>query len=44
MFARLHSADDEPIISDYRVSKAKPSSAIHSKSAADPALAINKHS
>ena len=36
-------ADDEPMISDYRVSKAKPSSAIHSKHMKDLALTINKH-
>ena len=36
-------ASDEPMISDYRVSKAKPSSAIHSKHMKDLALTINKH-
>jgi hypothetical protein len=36
-------ADDAPMISDYRVSKAKPSSAIHSKEVKDLALTINKH-
>ena len=36
-------ADDEPILSDYRVSKAKLSSAIHSKDQEDLALTINKH-
>ena len=36
-------ADDEPILSDYRVSKAKLSSAIHSKDLEDLALTINKH-
>ena len=35
-------ADDEPKISDYRLSKTKPSSAIHSKDVEDLALAINK--
>jgi len=36
-------ADDAPMISDYRVSKAKPSSAIHCKDVEDLAVAINKH-
>ena len=36
-------ADDEPMISNYRVSKAKSSSAIHSKDVEDLSVAINKH-
>jgi len=36
-------ADDEPMISDYRVSKAKSSYAIHSKHINDLAVTINKH-
>jgi len=36
-------ADDEPILSDYRVSKAKLSAAIHSKHMKDLTLMINKH-
>jgi len=36
-------ADCEPVLSDYRVSKAKPSTAIHCKDVEDLAVAINKH-
>jgi hypothetical protein len=36
-------ADDEPMISDYKVSKAKSSYAIHSKHINDLAVTINKH-